>query len=363
MCRNGKYPCVLKYYLLSCQRFDKPLPMCMCREQPREQDPAVLQETRESDPHYKEFEEASKNLGGNGQAGLATPTPGAASGSRAQRAMQRAARRVNLEQQVEALTETLTELVKQGKAPAIRKVKSPKTQASSSSESGSDSESEALSSDESVDPHKARPLPRTSVAGSSPSRKFSSSSKASSHGKKKGSQRIMCFPAKKEVQSAYQERHERKLRTIPEDFALALEDLAERPDLMYDFHAFEQADWNRRSWGLHLEHETEALGKLEQRKREKQHSLFSEGTKRRGMRWISNAHDSPNWPLDEVYDEDGVSKHGMYEQWTPLLDGHVDYGAIQYLYERYPELFEQLVSADSPVELFMEDHLVPNTSQ
>ena len=69
----------------------------------------MLQETRESDPHYTEFEEASKNLEGNGQAGLVTPTPGAASGSRAQRATQRAARRVNLEQQVVALTEALTQ--------------------------------------------------------------------------------------------------------------------------------------------------------------------------------------------------------------------------------------------------------------
>ena len=140
---------------------------------------------------------------------------------------------------------------------------------------------------------------------------------------------MMCFPAKKEVQSAYQKRHEEKLRIVPEDFALALMDLADRPDLMYDFHEFEKADWERRSWGLHLLGETEALEKLEQRKREKQHSLASEVTKRRGMRWVSSAHDSPNWPLDEVYDENGVSKHDMYEQWTPLLDDHVDYEAIQ----------------------------------
>ena len=76
-----------------------------------------------------------------------------------------------MEQRMDALTNTLTELVNQGKAPAMRKVKkSLKTQASSSSESGSGSESEAVSSDESVDPHKARPLPPTSVAGSSPPR-------------------------------------------------------------------------------------------------------------------------------------------------------------------------------------------------
>ena len=75
MCSNGKYPCVLKYYGVSCQRCDKPLPTCMYREQAREQDSAVLQETRDNDPHYKEFEEASKNLGGNGQAGFTTENP------------------------------------------------------------------------------------------------------------------------------------------------------------------------------------------------------------------------------------------------------------------------------------------------
>ena len=48
----------------------------------------------------------------------------------------------------------------------------------------------------------------------------------------------------------------------PEDFALELEDLALREDLMYDFHTFEQADWTLRSWGLHFEHETEAQEKL-----------------------------------------------------------------------------------------------------
>ena len=170
---------------------------------------------------------------------------------------------------------------------------------------------------------------------------------------------MMCFPAKKEVQSAYQERHEEKLRIIPEDFALTLEDLAEREDLMYDFHTHEKADWELRSWGQHFLGETEALEKIEQRKREKQQSLFSVVTGRRGMLWVSNAHDSPNWPLDEIYDEDGVSKHDMYEQWTPLLDGHVDYKAIQYLYERYPEVYEQLESANCPVELFVERQFGP----
>ena len=57
------------------------LPTCMYKEQPREQDSAVLQETRDNDPHYKEFEEASKNLGGGGQAGFMAPSPGAAPGA------------------------------------------------------------------------------------------------------------------------------------------------------------------------------------------------------------------------------------------------------------------------------------------
>ena len=139
--------------------------------------------------------------------------------------------------------------------------------------------------------------------------------------------------------------HEEKLRIIPEDFAQALADLAERPDLMYDVRDFETADRELRSWGLHLLGETEALEKLEQRKREKQQSLYSTVTGRRGMRWVSSLHDSPNWPLDETFDEDGVSKHDLYEQWTPLLDDHVDYDAIQYLYERYPEVCEQLESS------------------
>ena len=117
----------------------------MYREQAREQNPEVLQETRDNDPHYKEFEEA-KDLGGNGQAGFMTPTPGgaaAAPGARAQRASQRAARTMHLEERIDELTVTLSELVKQGKAPAIRRARTPKTQASSSSESESGSERRA----------------------------------------------------------------------------------------------------------------------------------------------------------------------------------------------------------------------------
>ena len=87
---------------------------------------------------------------------------------------QRSSRRVvsgstALEEKIEVMAGTLTaltELLNQPKAPAIRKVKSsPKTQASSSEESASEAESEEVSSDESVDPHKARPLPPTSIAG------------------------------------------------------------------------------------------------------------------------------------------------------------------------------------------------------
>ena len=64
-CPNGKFPCVLKYYGMNCGRCDKPLPNCMFRDQKREQDPAILQETRDDDPHYQEFEEALKKLGGD----------------------------------------------------------------------------------------------------------------------------------------------------------------------------------------------------------------------------------------------------------------------------------------------------------
>ena len=114
---NGKFPCVLKYYLMQCARWDKPQPTCMYRQQPREQDATVLQETRDSDPHYKEFEEALKNLGGSGQ-GFTTPPGG--SPSRAQRASQRASRRVGgsaaLEQRMDVITDTPTELLNQAKA-------------------------------------------------------------------------------------------------------------------------------------------------------------------------------------------------------------------------------------------------------
>ena len=150
MCANGKFPCVLKYYLMQCGRCDKPQPTCMYRQQPREQDANILHETRESDPHYKEFEEALKNSGGSGQ-GFTTPPGG--SPTRAQRAAQRSARRVGgsaaLEERMETMANTLAELLNQAKVPAIRKVKkSPRTQASSSEESASEAESE-VSSDES----------------------------------------------------------------------------------------------------------------------------------------------------------------------------------------------------------------------
>ena len=138
----------------------------------------------------------------------------------------------------------MTQLVNQGRSPVIRRAKKPsqpKTQASGP-ESGSESESD-VSSDESCDPHKARPLPPTSVAGSSPSRKSSTGSKASSKGGTPKSIRMMCFGAKLQVQSEYQAHHERRLRMIPEDFAVTINDLAERPGVMYDSNAMEQADW------------------------------------------------------------------------------------------------------------------------
>ena len=73
----------------------------------------MLQDTRDSDPHYKEFEEAQQNSGGSAP-GLATP-PGGSPPRRSER--QRSARRVGkdedskaLEDRVEALASTLTNL-------------------------------------------------------------------------------------------------------------------------------------------------------------------------------------------------------------------------------------------------------------
>lgn len=162
------------------------------------------------------------------------PTPGAL-GARAQRA---AVRRVKgdttaLEQKMEELTQTVNLLVNQSK-PVIRRAKKPPSQPKSqvsSSDSGSGSEY-AESSDRSCDPHKARPLPPTSVAGSSPSRKSSNGSKASSKGGKPKSMRMLCFNAKLQAQKGYHRMHEDKLRITPEDFAQTNNDLAERPEVM-----------------------------------------------------------------------------------------------------------------------------------
>ena len=175
---------------------------------------------------------------------------------------------------------------------------------------------------------------------------------------------MMSFPAKKEDTRSHLRYHEDKLRITPEDWALTLEDLAERQDLMFDQHTFETADLELRSWGLHFECEPEALAKLADRRREKQHSQQSTVTGRRGMFYVAEQNAcTPNWPLDDIVDEDGVGIHDLKEQWTPQLDDHVDYEAFQYLYERYPEVYEQLEHSDSPVEIYMEDHLQPNTSQ
>ena len=357
-CANGKFPCVLKYYGMACGRCDKNPATCMFKQEPREQDPTVLQETRDRDPHYKEFEEAQQNSGG-GASGLTTP-PGGSPPRRSER--QRSARRVGeedskaLKAQVEELASTVTTLTELLAKKSIRKVKSsPKTQASSSDGSGSEQESEEGSSDESVDPHKAKPLPPTSIG----SRRSSTSGSS-----KKRSMKMMSFPAKKEDTRSHLRYHEDKLRITPEDWALTLEDLAERQDLMFDQHTFETADLELRSWGLHFECEPEALAKLADRRREKQHSQQSTVTGRRGMFYVAEQNAcTPNWPLDDIVDEDGVGIHDLKEQWTPQLDEHVDYDAFQYLYERYPEMYEQLEHSDSPIEIYMEDHLLPNTSQ
>ena len=173
VCENGKFPCVLKYYGMSCHRCEqKPLPTCVYRDQPRERDPVILQATRDKDPHYKDFDEASKNLGGNG-GGQANMPPSRRTSPRAARALTQNA---SLEKKVEELTNTVAQLVNMKGDKVIRKVKrsQPRTQ-QSSSESEEESESEE-SSDDSVDPHKAQPLPPTSVAGS----RRSTASKASS---------------------------------------------------------------------------------------------------------------------------------------------------------------------------------------
>ena len=157
----------------------------------------------------------------------------------------------------------------------------------------------------------------------------------------------------------------------PEDFAITLSDLAERPDVMYDQHTFEKADWLIRSWGKHFAIEVEALQKLEMRKLVKQHSQNSVVTSRKGMLWVCQQNDSPNWPLDDRYDALGVSLDDLKEQWTPVLDDHIEYDAIQYLYERFPELYRQLEDSKSQVDLSMESmddglyggHPLPNTSE
>ena len=74
VCDNGKFPCVLQYYGMGCARCDmKPVATCVYRDKPRESNPAILQATRDKDPHYKEFEEASQNFGGNGGGQADTP--------------------------------------------------------------------------------------------------------------------------------------------------------------------------------------------------------------------------------------------------------------------------------------------------
>ena len=129
-----------------------------------------------------------------------------------------------LKAQVEELASTVTTLTELLAKKSIRKVKgSPKTQASSSDGSGSEQESEEGSSDESVDPHKAKPLPPTSIG----SRRSSTSGSS-----KKRSMKMMSFPAKKEDTRSHLRYHEDKLRVTSEDWALTIEDLAERPDLM-----------------------------------------------------------------------------------------------------------------------------------
>ena len=95
---------------------------------------------------------------------------------------------------------------------------------------------------------------------------------------------------------------------------MTIEDLAERPDLMYDQHTIEEADFQIRSWGLHFEVEVEAQAKLADREREKRHSQQSTVTERRGMLWPAEQNACiPNWPLDDIVDEDGIGIHDLKE--------------------------------------------------
>ena len=77
--KEGVFPCVLLYYGLACSRCDKQT--CMFKDQKRESNPGKLQETRENDPHWAEFEQARKDHGGDDQGSEQFVTP--ASGARA----------------------------------------------------------------------------------------------------------------------------------------------------------------------------------------------------------------------------------------------------------------------------------------
>ena len=142
-----------------------------------------------------------KKLGGDGQAnGFMTPSPGAA-GARA-----RAVRRVQsdtsaLEQQIAELTQTVSLLANQNQKVARKAKKPPEPKSQDSSEEEESGSGYEESSDGSCDPHKNRPLPPTSVTGSSPSRRSKKNgSQTSSKGGKPKAIRMLCFNAKIEVQ-------------------------------------------------------------------------------------------------------------------------------------------------------------------
>jgi hypothetical protein len=137
----------------------------MFRDQKRESDPAVLQETRDDDPHDQDYEKASEKLGGGGNGngnGIMAPSPSQeAPGARASRARRLQSDTSALEQQMAELTQTVKLLAEQ-KSMRKSSKKSPPGQKSQASSDEDESEGEYDSSSEDDDPHKAPPLPPTS---------------------------------------------------------------------------------------------------------------------------------------------------------------------------------------------------------
>ena len=112
------------------------------------------------------------------------------------------------------------------------------------------------------------------------------------------------MPAKHHVQRRYLRIHENKLRIVPQNFGQSIANLAERPDVMYEQQKYDQADGEIRSWGLTFQYETEALAKLEERRKRKRRLQLSTATGTRGILLPSRLDNSPNFPLDESQNDE-----------------------------------------------------------